>query len=1316
MSTRQSLDGHWDFLPLPPGAPAAKRGSVPPPDFEDMRIRVPGYWNHFPQNVGGDWGAYDHYRYPAHWQNAAAAWCRQRFQYAARDAGPDARTRLCFDGVAGTTTVWLNGRELGRNADLFLPFSFDVTAVVRREDENELLVRVDPPIVRDQLWHVPPGSWVGWHLRGIWQSVYLQTAPANAIDDVFCQPSVRQSRLTVEATLALHASGDGLTLQAEILDNDHRVLDLGIQAVPGGDSAPVLHFTADKPPLAHWSPESPRLYHARVTLRADDQVVDQRIVRFGFRELWIEGTQFRLNGVPLKLFGDSWHYMGVAQQNPAYARTWYDFARSCGANVIRTHAMPFPPCYFDVADEMGMLIIDESAIYGSAGTLAYDEPAFWENCRDHIRRLVRRDRNHPSIIAWSAVNETIWRRGDVIFPELLKLADVAREADPTRIVTFDENDSDIGGGAPTHGGHYGTPEHWRRVWQRDKPLMVHEFSSLYHGGPDNVSHLVDEQAYADYHTRLRGAGEEAADMFLRLRSLGAASITPWNLNWYALEPIPLQNTEDLPPGVTAGGPTFDRIGQRALTLNYGYDPDAAGWRPNAALEPLALCYRRQRFFLPRRPRQGFGGCALSYVAEIWNDVGRPATLELVFTLERGEQQVHNEVWTLQLNPLASRQVTLSIELPVVDALQTLGARLELREPGAAQPVHCESWPIDARPAAPLAAEPVRQAWLAGAGEAPPAALGATTPVTGGGLPCELLEDAGATLVLAGSHSGRRYRGWFEDDGVDQWIRAGGRLVVLPGALDDQDTSALAPLRRSCSHAYVRDEASPLLADFTNAHFRDWPADGTLATYVFPRPSTGPALCPLDSGDASEGLALTPLVIVPHGDGHVVLSGMDLLARATDTPAAAALLERLMHKELPPAPTRPVSVVAPADSRWPALLAEVGVDAVAGGEIVVADAAAPTSLNDPRVTRDALDRLFDAGGTLLLNTLTPETAAAWSQRLGVALELHDELRFNVARSGADPVLRGLNNFDFCWVRGGEKHPIARHTLSMDDSTCHTLVQTVATRWEDYQVLPEQCKVAAMYRRLDAFAQPRAVVVEIPRGKGRILVSQLLLSEAPRLFRDRARRILSRWLDVAGARRQAAVHPLAARARRSVNADGYILDWLVLGPFRDPQGQPIDHVFVDEADLRPAAGAAQGGCTWRRVLSPHAQVDLLSVFGELPDADHVAYAAVYVYSPRDRSILIDEPDMIGLLAGADGSTKMLLNGKPVGRFDFVRELVIDSDRVDGLPLRQGWNTLVIKLHNPSGRWRFTARLMTAAGNPAGDLQYTRDADAAAGPTKT
>ena len=307
--------------------------------------------------------------------------------------------------------------------------------------------------MRDGLWLQPCGSWVGWFLRGIWQSVYLEAEPAHAIADAFVQPSVRQGKLVVEVTLHPTTHPAACTVQARVMDGDALALDLGAQpAALAPDGPATVRFERPWPDARRWCPEDPHLYHLEVELQRAGQVVHGRRVRFGFREFWIEDNGFCLNGRPIRLFGDSWHYMGAAQQNPAYARTWFEMAQATGINAIRTHAMPYPPCYFDVADEMGMLIIDESALYGSHGTLGFHEPEFWPACRDHVRRMVRRDRNHPSIIFWSACNETVWKGGAAIFEGLLSLADTIGEVDSTRFVSFDENDCDLGGKARLHAG------------------------------------------------------------------------------------------------------------------------------------------------------------------------------------------------------------------------------------------------------------------------------------------------------------------------------------------------------------------------------------------------------------------------------------------------------------------------------------------------------------------------------------------------------------------------------------------------------------------------------------------------------------------------------------------------------------------------------------------------------------------------------------------------------------------------------------------------------------------------------------------------
>ena len=1281
-------------------------GHLPQSGFEDTQICVPGYWNTFPDAVGGDWGAYDHYAYPKHWQDATTAWYRRRFRTEVSGAGSNTtRTRVVFEAVAGKATVWLNGRQLGENVDSFLPFAFDVTGILRPNEDNELLVRVEPPPTCGGLWLQPCGSWVGWYLRGVWQPVYLETTPLATVEDIFVQPSVRNAKLTVDVTIESISPVKDAQLRLVVLERGKRVLDLGTRSVDLGEKRQTtLRFDTDDPPLALWSPDSPQLNEARAELLVHGKVLHTREVRFGFREFWIDGTGFRLNGKPIRLFGDSWHYMGPAQQNPAHARTWFEFARSTGVNVIRTHAMPYPPLYFDLADELGMMIIDESAIYGSAGTLAYEEEAFWQRSRDHIQRLVRRDRNHPSIIFWSACNETVWKGGEGIHPQLLSLGKEARQLDSTRFVSYDENDCDLGGGSPVHAGHYGTPSHWDRSWKRNKPLTVHEFCSLYHGGPESVCQIGNDRVYTDYLARLQAAGEDAADMFLRLRSLGAASITPWNLIWYCLEPIPARDVNGIPASLTQGGALIQRIGARALTLNYGFSPGEPRWQPNPAYEPLATCYRRQRFFIRRRPRQAFGGTLLQLSSEIWNDQDNETAMELVLRLRPEDGEEIRLVHPVALGACASTTATLTARLPDVAAHEAFSADLTLSDIHGGEPLHSESWALHVHPAESTGGKSDRKGFVLG-DDLPDHAVSslALHRVTEAKLSDTVLSAPCGSLILVSQSDRRTLRDWLSMEGVEDWVRGGGRLIVLPAAFADDETSALSPVHKTFDHAYRRDNASGLLDGLTNEHFREWGEDGVVARCAFERPTTGPAIAPLDVGDPSEGLACAPLVIVPHGLGHVVVSGIDLLEHAADTPAAAILLARLVHHGLPASGSNAASVIADAQHPLGGFLDEVGVADTEESDILLCAGDAPVAIEDSRASRQHIDSVLARGGTVFVSGITPETATDWSERLGVRLRLQPDTRFSVARVDDSPLFAGLNNFDLCWVKRDVKQPIVRHTLDIDPAAYRTLVETVATRWEDYQAAAEQHKVAMMVRRMESFAGPRAAVIEIRRGPGRIIVSQLLLQEGRNLFRDRARRIMSRWLDNFGAARDPRVSPLAARERRILHPAGFITEWLILGPFSEPEGHPLDHPFVDEASLQPREGQAGGGRTWRRVSSALPQIDLAELFDEMPPTDRVAYAGVYVHSARDRSVLLDEPDMIALLTGADGGTKPMLNGEPLGRFDFVRELVLDSDRVDGLPLRKGWNTLILKLHNPSGPWQFAARLVSSSGEPATELDY-------------
>lgn len=658
---------------------------------------------------------------------------------------------------------------------------------------------------------------------------------------------------------------------------------------------------------------------------------------------------------------------------------------------------------------------------------------------------------------------------------------------------------------------------------------------------------------------------------------------------------------------------------------------------------------------------------------------------------------------VELQPLENATLRPTVALPHVDRVTTCRATLTLARSDTDEVLHTVEWPIHVHPRG-VHNDARRPVWYAGApGKVRPDWQACAIDT----IPATLLDDPGATLVLDDAELGGSLRQWLDRDAIRAWLGRGGRILALPAALADDDTSTLAPIRRRVSRVFAR--GGGILADLSADHLRDWPGpDGTVATVVMQRPETGPAVALLDAGHAAAGLVWSPLVGVTIGAGSVILCGMLLVERADDTPAAALLLQKLTHDELGMAAPWTPAALDGCDCLT-SLADEVRIVRGAQSPRIFADGSDLATLERRELSPSAIEALLADGGTLVLHNVVPATATEWSQRLGVELRLVADKCYNVARATDDPLLVGINNYDLCWVDRDQKQPITRYTLDLpNEADATAIVQTVATRWEDYQMAPEQHKVAMMYRRLDRFAGPRAAVLVLRRGAGRVIINQLLLHEATGGFRGRARRILSRWADAIGCQRDASVNPLFVNQQRATTAQGFVVDWLVAGPFTAGQGHPLDHPFIDESDARPAA--ADDG--WARRTAAFAEIDLSGF--ETPDAvDRVAYAVTYVHAARDRSVLLDAPDMVSLLAGADGGIKVFLNGAAVGRFDFVRELVRDNDRVDGLPLKRGWNTLVLKLHKRGGgRWAFAARLLTSAGEPVQDIDVQAERPAELG----
>jgi hypothetical protein len=388
-SRRQaSLDGVWDFFP---GDHALKELD----HLEAAPIRVPGLWE------AQGWLDID-----------GPAWYRRRFQL----DDVSGHWTLRFGAVMDAATVYLNGVALGGHDQPFTPFELDPTPALRA-GENVVAVRVlDPPLGHPDHIRMPHGK-QGWanHVfpsrpslymtyGGIWQGVSLRRHGPVVIHDVFVNGDPDHLIVTVEVgnrssavqqvRVGVRALGNAGEARGQLPAGATRRFDLVFGPTTAG----------------RWSPERPVLHEAVVDLHAGDQGSDLHQVRFGLRRVRMDGKRLLVNEVPYRMKSalvqgfraDSLY----AEGNRAQIVDEVTKAKAMGFNTLRLHIKAFDPLYLDVCDELGMLLHCDIPV---AEPLAHDEMGgetrLTRRCLAAAREQVRRDRNHPSIILWSAMNE-----------------------------------------------------------------------------------------------------------------------------------------------------------------------------------------------------------------------------------------------------------------------------------------------------------------------------------------------------------------------------------------------------------------------------------------------------------------------------------------------------------------------------------------------------------------------------------------------------------------------------------------------------------------------------------------------------------------------------------------------------------------------------------------------------------------------------------------------------------------------------------------------------------------------------------------------
>ncbi len=341
---------------------------------------------------------------------------------------PGRRILLHFEGVMAAADVCLNGKPVGGHAGGYTPFVCELTDFAR-DDDNVLAVRVDSTERAD----IPPFGSVMDYLAygGIYREVWLEYVGSVFARDVSVKtPRSETGAWRVEADVTLDNASGGpreLTLRFELTGKDGAAAAYEQSVRLSGAAQETISVSFDAGDVSLWSLSQPNLYTLALRITENGESVDERSVRFGFRDARFTPDGFFLNGEKIKLRGlnrhQSYPYVGYAMPKSAQYRDAEILKRELGVQIVRTSHYPQSKHFLDRCDELGLLVFEEIPGWQHIGGEAWKR-----NLLRAEEEMITRDRNHPSIVLWGVrVNES--QDDDALYEATNALA---RRLDPTR--------------------------------------------------------------------------------------------------------------------------------------------------------------------------------------------------------------------------------------------------------------------------------------------------------------------------------------------------------------------------------------------------------------------------------------------------------------------------------------------------------------------------------------------------------------------------------------------------------------------------------------------------------------------------------------------------------------------------------------------------------------------------------------------------------------------------------------------------------------------------------------------------------------------
>jgi beta-galactosidase len=505
-----SLDGIWKFnwVKSPDQRPFwFFKDDYDTRDWKDME--VPSNW----QMKGYDVPVYVNITYPykmnppyiEHAWNPVGSYKRS---FKVPSGWKDKEVFLNFGAVSSAFYVWVNEQLVGYSEDSKVPAEFNITKYLKGGN-NSLSVEVyrwcDGSYLEDQDF---------WRLSGIQRSVFLHARPKTYIKDFFASAGLKNNYndglLKLEVSLRRPVSADNSFVVDASVYEDTKKLFTESKDVKLSDSTGTVNFNRVVPGIKKWSAEKPNLYSLVVTLRDKyGDIIECVSTKIGFRKVEIINSQLLINGVAIHLKGTNMHehneFTGHVVDEATILKD-IRLMKSNNINAVRTSHYPQQELWYEMCDKYGLYLVDEADIeshgigYDKDVTIA-DKPEWLGAHLDRMKRMVERDKNHPSVIIWSMGNES----GDG--HNFLKGYKWIKGRDLTRPVQYEraehntnttERHTDIW--CPMY-SEIGYIESYAKDKNNDRPLIMCEYA---HAMGNSTGNLQDYWDVIEKYPKLQG--------------------------------------------------------------------------------------------------------------------------------------------------------------------------------------------------------------------------------------------------------------------------------------------------------------------------------------------------------------------------------------------------------------------------------------------------------------------------------------------------------------------------------------------------------------------------------------------------------------------------------------------------------------------------------------------------------------------------------------------------------------------------------------------------------------------------------------------